>query len=818
MPVASTKANLLGASGAGLVGVHVGSFTKQAGTGNQDITLPTGCPDLTAAAAGSWAIMFWTAGSDQASGTWDAHPQTTLGFVANGGGSISQYAVGTWHIDAAATTDTGRRMAAKAITIDWFNTTAEAEFSSFPTATTMRLNWTTPSSFGTTAHVINFVIFTGLTNAKVVNWTTPTSAGSKAVTGVGFSPDLVLHASAYATSLPQSNANALVSFGAMNKHGQQWANSFTSNDNLADSNTSRWQQTDAAFIAVNAGEVQAAEAHFSSMDTDGFTTYFSTPTSTGFHVFSLCMDGISSKLGAYVATGTSQEVASRHGFSPRGLLLSNVGGGAAAAPATNAFWNLGVTDLTNSRMAHLFDADGSATTVAKSVWRNNALSVLPNATSTPSDFSVTTFSSADEDSFAVAHTVSPGVESLYLLVGDAGTDTFPASVLPSNMLGDSTTGAATAYSNQKKALTLSTGRQVVVVANGAFTHGNFYRSDDGQTWTRYSGGSEHIAGWSNGSIASYVDSGGTERLVAVWVQSGTGGGRTSGEIYVMVGTFNADRTTLTWGTAMLMGNASGWGGYNYPDIVVTPEGTGGVAHVVAGTYTGGNVHLWRAEHAISSTGTQSSTGGIAVVNGVAGGGYPFASFDIDPVTKRLFLAWTMGMTGAGKGVRFRTAAYSAGTWTWAIEVEVDTGHYIDSTSRWLNCRWDGTRVVIGGYLLDGTNGDLMQYESTNFTSFPTTYTHVNNAGTTERMNAGSMAVDLATGDVYFFGGDAETVNTFRYRKWTRSGTSLGSVVVLDTTGTQQFANAWYWGNKVRWIYTAGNNSPYAVKYDELSTV
>src|SRR5687768_12637305 len=131
-----------------------------------------------------------------------------------------------------------------------------------------------------------------------------------------------------------------------------------------------------------------------------------------------------------------------------------------------------------------------------------------------------------------------------------------------------TNNAATAFSNQRKIARLSTGRTVTAYSDTG-TNAKFKWSDDGVAWTDYSA---DIAGWINGSFSSYVDSGGVERLVAAWKQSGAGGGRTDARVYTMVGTFNAGRTTLTWGTAWTAGDNDAAGGFygtfaNYPDIV-----------------------------------------------------------------------------------------------------------------------------------------------------------------------------------------------------------------------------------------------------------
>lgn len=370
-----------------------------------------------------------------------------------------------------------------------------------------------------------------------------------------------------------------------------------------------------------------------------------------------------------------------------------------------------------------------------------------------------------------------------------------------------TNALATAYSNQKKGVTLSTGRLVVVVGNTT-TNAQFIWADDGQTWTDYGA---DIAGWSNGSISSYVDSGGVERLVAVWKQSGTGGGRTDGYTYAMSGAFNAGRTTLTWGTALARITDTT---YNYPDIVVTPEGTGGVAWFAESSNNGASnnsADLFRVD--ISSSGV--CTAGVNVASATYGVAvHTFPSIDINLTDKRLHVAWSAGTTGAGKGIRYRTASYSGGVWTWATEREITPTYAVLDGDHWVNCRWDGTRVIIGGLLGTGANWTLHLFERD--AADTTTTTRFTGTALADPGQAykGTLAVDTATGDVYFMGlGYAAGYTGVGYLKWTRATTTLGAKVITDATWASH-VNAWFSNSTLRWIYTGGNNSPYQVKYDQ----
>jgi hypothetical protein len=686
------------------------------------------------------------------------------------------------------------------------------------------INWTTNAAM---ASQIHYLIVTGLTNAKVVNWTAPSVAvGSKTVTGVGFTPDLVFHAGTAQGSLG-SGTTAIIGFGMMNKHGQQVSNTVGAQDAVAP-NTERAQQTDACFVTSNVGGGLNHQAHFQEMNSDGFKVYFSAiAAGTASQMISLCLGGISSKIGAFSSKGTvgSQTITSRHGFTPRGMLFSGVSNPPTSAPDTHARWYLGATNFSSSRSAAITDKDAGAAADVDAAWYNDR--TIAGPIESGADYDAATVSAISNDSFTLNWTASPLTrEHLYLILGDSGTDTYPSSVVTSG--GGLNGSALTAYSNQKHLVRLSNGVLVALMNNDeAGTSADygyfFYSQDNGKTWASY--GSE-IAGFVNGSISSYV-SGGTERLVAVWKQAGTGsiggsgGARTSGEIYVMVGTFNAGRTTLTWDTAVR--HASGTNVMNYPDIVVNAEGTGAKAHVFC-SYVSGNNWVEYGYFNITSGGVLSFTVTATIGTGAGYGNTTdtFPSADINPVTKDIYVAWSAGATGSGKGIRFQKATYSAGSWTWGTEREIDANHYhAGGATRYVTCLFDGTRVVIAGGSLNDTTGaiDTMLYErdSADTTTLAKQLVD-NNSDPDTCLFAGSATYDPDC-NVYFFGRNG-TTTMVGYRKWTRATNSLSGFVQTDSlsgseNGPYTSALRGYYNGRVEWIYTHGNNAPYSVKYDYL---
>jgi hypothetical protein len=386
-----------------------------------------------------------------------------------------------------------------------------------------------------------------------------------------------------------------------------------------------------------------------------------------------------------------------------------------------------------------------------------------------------------------------------------------------------TNSLATAYSNQRKTVVLGDGSEVFVIQDTT-TNATFYRRDTSGVVTQFATGTSDILGWTNGSIACYVDSpGAVERLTVAWKQSGAGGGRTDGCVYTMVGTFNAGRTTLTWGTAV---EFSGGGSttYGFPDIVCHPESTGGVAHVFCSSADSATYAVSTNPHTITSGGVLARGTQVLLAPVGITAAQHYVSADINLVDKRLHLTWSDGATGTGKGIRYRTASYSAGTWTWATEVEIDNTVFVNGTDQSIQCRWDtsgGRAVIIGTF---SSPNHVMVWDSTSFTAFTN---RIDSAIGTITYGA-IGAVDQVTGDVYVFGSRHNGTNycDVAYYKCTRSGVSLtiGSRVIVDafvgSTSNTPGIYAWYNSittpKGINWVYTAGNNSPYQVKYDTIA--
>jgi hypothetical protein len=210
--------------------------------------------------------------------------------------------------------------------------------------------------------VVHYLVVGGAgVSSKVVRWTMPTAGGNRAVTGVGFRPDLVLHMHGgfgLAGAPPYDATRSAVALGAMNAQGEQWASAAGADDGPDTTATIRVQRTDAALVLV--GEYLALDqrASYVSMDPDGFTLAFS--DAAGQQAVSLALDGVSSKIGAFAKrSGTGAQPVGSVGFAPSAVVLASFDRTAAAAAVyEDAHFVLGASDGLAEASAALVDRTG----------------------------------------------------------------------------------------------------------------------------------------------------------------------------------------------------------------------------------------------------------------------------------------------------------------------------------------------------------------------------------------------------------------------------------------------------------------------------
>lgn len=353
--------------------VDVGSFDPINTTGTQTVNLNGGK---------TWtpkAILFFTAGSSTTSGTWYGRIHQIIGFTA---GPTNSYAVSGASADNVATSDTARRVSAKAISlVDPAAAVGfECDLQSF-NAGGFTLNYTTNAAWGDTQ--IMYVALGGDIQAEVLNWQTGTVSGNKSVSTGTFQPDTVFHAMATGqTAVPSGSAHHLFGWGAMNSVGEQWTVAIASEDNVvSSSDTYRYQRTSFCLAGVDINGGIDPQASYVSMNSNGFTVNFATAPSAASQVASLCIKGVKSSIFSYSKpTGTAPALNSvtAPGFQPALALTATYGLAASASPIAGAGLSIGAYDGTNARVAAQFDVDNISPTRADSIWVSGKLTLIPD--------------------------------------------------------------------------------------------------------------------------------------------------------------------------------------------------------------------------------------------------------------------------------------------------------------------------------------------------------------------------------------------------------------------------------------------------------
>lgn len=395
--------------------IKVGNFNKSTAASPASQTITHGLGETPK------ALILWTA-SFQVDGAFRQHLR--FGFGISDGTSSKAVAVSSE--DAQQTTIAGRRQANKALTILGGTSTVftEATLVSWD-QNTFTLNWTTNSQYNY-AYIIHYMIIGGSdVSAKVIGWQTPTVVGNKAVTGLGFQPDLVLHAHSGNLSggLPLNSSHGSIGLGAMNSIGEQWANSILTVSNMANSDTQRVQQTDGALVSTTASLGLQYKASYVSMDSDGFTVNFTTAPTSASNVVSLALKGLQTKIGSFDKTTASAPAAQSItgvGFQPNAVLFSSVQDIEEANPVSHTRFGLGASDGTNEGAAAFQDTSGLSASSVEAIDKTGKAFLKVN-NNTPAIDAEVDLTGLNSDGFTLDWTTNDAVATqvLYLALAPA---------------------------------------------------------------------------------------------------------------------------------------------------------------------------------------------------------------------------------------------------------------------------------------------------------------------------------------------------------------------------------------------------------------
>lgn len=371
------------------------------------------------------ALILWTAGGTTAN-TWRANPVASIGIMTS---ATDEWAVGaSMGPDTGAVTQSTTAFTSKALAIVGVNdaTIAECDLTSMD-ADGFTLSWTTNDAY---AQAVHYLALGGpdLTNAKTVRWQAPATATAKAVTGVGFVPDLVVTISYGRNGDPPAISGMTdgdcILLSAMTSAGQ-WVCSFNDVDGGINSDTSRGQLNDAMVFTYNSSLVTEDRAAFTSMDADGFTVTYSAVNTLGHEMASLCLKGGQYKVGSFNKDTGAQPVdqtVSGIGFQPAAVMLASFQTTTQTAAVAQGHFGLGAASGVGAEGAMaLTSVDAQATQNADGLDVNDKAFVkVNNGTQTveaAADFKATT-----SNSFTLTWATNDAVatEMVYIAFGPLG--------------------------------------------------------------------------------------------------------------------------------------------------------------------------------------------------------------------------------------------------------------------------------------------------------------------------------------------------------------------------------------------------------------
>ena len=361
----------------------------------------------------------------------------------------------------------------------------------------------------------------------------------------------------------------------------------------------------------------------------------------------------------------------------------------------------------------------------------------------------------------------------------------------------------------------------------------FSWSSTRSTFNRYSTGD--IAGWSRGSFALAQDSAGVWRIVTVWRQTGTGGGRADGAVYLMAGSLSSDLSTLAWGSAVLLDGATGSIGPTYPDVDLVPDGTGLLGLAVWPTHDAGwaNATVKVRKFAVSVGGTLSPDAGAFTLAGP----YPSSigpaqvSVAFDPTTKNPGVAYSAGYGGGLGGTHFVRGTYSGGNITWVrLDRTIDANVWALSDpfeppvlNYAMQLRFDVAKnewIIGGPEMANYVAGSAVPV--TRFwrrDAADTGTVPLFSSASSYGMGKGGWAIDPVSSDLHLFG--ARNDGQLWHRKLTREADDTVTDEGTDDLGPNDAGAvaAWASQGEIHLIYAAtfGTASPYVVIYDRLTT-
>lgn len=179
-------------------------------------------------------------------------------------------------------------------------------------------------------------------SAKRGSFAANTVTGDQAISGLGFTPKLVIFLAVGRTAVGQAQGDLKLCLGAASGSGaaDQWALSRYVQDNVASSNAGMRSDSKCIIMASGPNTVDG-EASLVSLDSDGFTINWSNAVGSAFLIEYIAIggSGVDAKVFRYshstAAVGTDVAVTGV-GFTPKALIVSTTGAAGAVPQGDSA--------------------------------------------------------------------------------------------------------------------------------------------------------------------------------------------------------------------------------------------------------------------------------------------------------------------------------------------------------------------------------------------------------------------------------------------------------------------------------------------------
>jgi hypothetical protein len=278
--------------------------------------------------------------------------------------------------------------------------------------------------------VIHFIAIGGTgVSAKVLEWNTNTVTGNQTVPGVGFQPNVVIHAhidSGSTATPPYQVSHGFLGLGAMDSDGDQWALSFYAQDGAGTSVTVRTQQPGVTIRTptgyTGGGPLYQGRALLPSdgegptMISDGFKVKWTDVFGGARKMVSLALSGIQVKAGNFKQVTAGPTVTGVE-FQPSLVMLASFQSTAMPNDLTMAHSRLGLgaADGTRQHSSAISDSHGENRSIAYS--RADTTSIFLKSDNTTLAIQDTaTLTTFAPDSFTLNWAPNDGVDTelLYL--------------------------------------------------------------------------------------------------------------------------------------------------------------------------------------------------------------------------------------------------------------------------------------------------------------------------------------------------------------------------------------------------------------------